>query len=432
MTHETAREKLLDLAYGELTGREARRVEAHLHECEACRAELAAIREMRGLMSALGEAPAPERGEAELLAAARAAGEARRRPRLLALPPWFLGASAAAVALFVVGAVSYRLLALAPARRGDQEALLGRRDPDAAVTVEPGAAATAQRDAAAAVERPTGEAAKSEPGTAAERGRAVVTEREPTVRAERAVPGLTEERRRKAFSERGPEESADRAAKSPAPPRIARTPEPAPRAEALPSEPDRAPALRGPSEERARSAPEPRFAKAPTQEPSRADEPPPPRSSAPADPAPAAGAAEAPGSARSGAPSAALAPRAPGESDPVARWQALRASGRLRGEVVTFLDCPGEAWRKVESDPQGRVIRYVRHGLADGVPFEAELFYAEDGALGAVRYREASGAWRELRFPGGWAAPAGHIPPPALDPARAGDAAADAPPRCRF
>lgn len=429
MTHETAREKLLDLAYGELTGREARRVEAHLHECEACRAELAAIRETRGLMSALGEAPAPERGEAELLAAARAAAEGRRRPRLLALPPWFLGASASAVALFVVGAISYRLLALGPARRADQEALLGR-GPDAAVAVEPGAEATAQRDAAAAVERPTGEAAKSEPGTAAERGRAVVTEREPTVRAERVVPGLTEERRRKAFSERGPEESEDRAAELPAPPPIARTP--APRAEAPPPEPDRAPAPRGPSEDRARSAPEPRFAKAPAQEPSRADEPPPPPSSAPAYPAPAAGAAEAPGSARSGAPSAALAQRAPGESDPVARWQALRAAGRLRGEVVTFLECPGEAWRKVESDPQGRVIRYVRHGLAGGVPFEAELFYAEDGALGAARYREASGAWRELRFPGGWAAPADHIPPPALEPARAGDAAADAPPRCRF
>ncbi len=118
------------------------------------------------------------------------------------------------------------------------------------------------------------------------------------------------------------------------------------------------------------------------------------------------------------------------EAAAVSRWRALREDGLLRGEVVTFLDCPGEAWRKVETDPQGRVVRYARHGVAGGVPFEAELFYGEDGALGAARYREASGAWRELRLAG---ANAGQeIPAPALDPGQASEAAAGAPPRCRF
>lgn len=163
---------------------------------------------------------------------------------------------------------------------------------------------------------------------------------------------------------------------------------------------------------------------------SRCPPPPPPRSDDPAAlpggrprAAAVAGVGQMPGS----APAPLLEQP---EAQVVARWRALRAGGLLRGEVVTFLDCPGEAWRKVETDPQGRVIRYVRHGLAGGVPFEAELYYAEGGALGAVRYREAHGDWRELGLPGASAGPA--IPAPALDPDHASEAAAGAPPRCRF
>ncbi len=434
MTHETAREKLLDLAYGELTGREGRRVEAHLHECEACRAELAAIRETRGLMSALGEAPAPARGEAELLAAARAAAEGRRRPGLLSLPPWFLGASATAVALFVVGAVSYRLLAAAPERREDPEALLGR-DPVTAVERAPEVAE--ERDAAVVAQRAPEPETKREPEAVtdragAERGRAAQAARAPETAAKRRPGALVEE---------GSDAAEDRAAEPTARKQADRAAPPAPRAEVTSPERPHAPVLQSPTEEPA--APESGFAAPPSQGPARAEESPrptseraraaeapAPRAAAPMPAAPAAEGGSAPGANRSSAPRAALAPRAPGESDPVARWQALRGAGRLRGEVVTFLDCPGEAWRKVETDAQGQVVRYVRHGLAGGVPFEAELFYAEDGALGAARYREAHGAWRELRLPGASAGAA--IPAPALDPGHASEAAADAPPRCRF
>ncbi|MFY3746512.1 Fe-S oxidoreductase, partial [Anaeromyxobacter sp. Red801] len=141
-----------------------------------------------------------------------------------------------------------------------------------------------------------------------------------------------------------------------------------------------------------------------------------------------------PAAAPSGARRAATAARgqaqaaaeAPAGADAPARWRALRQAGALRGEVVTFTKCDGEAWRKVETDPEGRVVRYARHGRLAGRAFEAELYYAEDGALALARYREAGGPWREVRPP----APAGGIPAAALQPARAADARADAPPRC--
>jgi hypothetical protein len=124
MSHDAYTDRLLDLAYGELSPRDARTVEAHAAACEACRAELRRIRETRALASGLAHVPAPPGGERILLAAARAATEARRPRRLL--PAWLWGAMAA-VAVVAVGAVSYRLLAIRPGplERDDPEALLG-------------------------------------------------------------------------------------------------------------------------------------------------------------------------------------------------------------------------------------------------------------------------------------------------------------------
>ena len=71
MSHERFSERILDLAYGELSPREAGKVEAHAASCAECGAELARIRATRRLMAALPDERAPDRGERVLLAAAR-------------------------------------------------------------------------------------------------------------------------------------------------------------------------------------------------------------------------------------------------------------------------------------------------------------------------------------------------------------------------
>ncbi|HUK65805.1 MAG TPA: zf-HC2 domain-containing protein [Anaeromyxobacteraceae bacterium] len=76
MDHETCRDRLLELCYGELGAREASRVERHLQGCRACRSErdrlVATSRAMRAL-----EAPkAKVARELEVLSAARASAEA--------------------------------------------------------------------------------------------------------------------------------------------------------------------------------------------------------------------------------------------------------------------------------------------------------------------------------------------------------------------
>jgi hypothetical protein len=143
MTGDAYTDRLLDLAYGELSGREARDVEAHATTCAACRAELARIRETRRIMSALPQEPAPDRGEGILLAAARQASGGRRPRRVL--PPWVLGAAVAACSIVAVAAVSYRIVALRPGplQRQDAEALLGESRharPSAPAEVAPAAA----------------------------------------------------------------------------------------------------------------------------------------------------------------------------------------------------------------------------------------------------------------------------------------------------
>ena len=78
MNHETCRERLLDLAYGELSRREAVEVERHLAQCEPCRLERDGMASTLGAMRRLEPPPAPERGDGVVLAAARQAAEERR------------------------------------------------------------------------------------------------------------------------------------------------------------------------------------------------------------------------------------------------------------------------------------------------------------------------------------------------------------------
>jgi hypothetical protein len=141
MTTEPRREELLDLALGLLEPEEARALEAHAEGCAACRAELAALRQTRQLVAGLPPLPAPERGAAVLLAAARQAAEAAaeaRRPRW-ALPRWLAGG-----ALGLAGATALLLLVLrdpaAPTRgplSEDHEALLGQAAPAVAPAAAP-------------------------------------------------------------------------------------------------------------------------------------------------------------------------------------------------------------------------------------------------------------------------------------------------------
>ena len=77
MNHESCRERLVELVYGELAGREAREVERHLEACEACRAERDGLLATRAAMGRLEAPPAPERIDRTVLAAARRAAEER-------------------------------------------------------------------------------------------------------------------------------------------------------------------------------------------------------------------------------------------------------------------------------------------------------------------------------------------------------------------
>jgi hypothetical protein len=138
MTHDELRDRLLDLAYGELSPRDAREVEAHAASCEACRAELARIRGTRQAMSALPVEPAPARGEGILLAAAREAAGRRTRARS-PIPRWLWRGALVAVPVAAVVAVSFRLVVLAPRERAERDALAG--EVDAVIRIAPSAPA---------------------------------------------------------------------------------------------------------------------------------------------------------------------------------------------------------------------------------------------------------------------------------------------------
>ncbi|HTN50984.1 MAG TPA: zf-HC2 domain-containing protein [Anaeromyxobacter sp.] len=386
MNHDAFQDRLLDLAYGELSPRETREVEAHAETCPGCRAALARIRGTRRLASALPLEPAPERGEAILVAAAREAIRARARPRRT-LPPWLWAGSLATVALLAVAAVSYRILALRPGPLAPPEAevLLGSGrtpaepapPPTSAPAVEPtpaspAIAAPAQEEEARR-DRAKAPSASSAAGAAPAERKAVAEEKpeaKPLSQATDAFAGARVE--------------------APAPP----PPSAAPAAPPL-ARPEAAQVAGA-----AGAAPEQKRAQGPGL------------------------IGVAPEPARSRALATADTARV---EDPLERHRRLRDAGRLRAEAVVFQACPGEAWRKVETDPEGRVVAYLRGGTLAGKPFEAELYYGEDGALGAARFRAGEGPWSTYRLP---AAPGADVPAPLRGPTRAEEATLAAPPRC--
>jgi beta-lactamase class D len=108
MTHEEARERLLDLAYGELEPVDRLQVEQHVSGCAGCAAELEGMARTRAAAGLLPD-PDPPRGRAELLDAARraVAGMARPGRARWARP---VGWMAVAAAILAVGGVTVRLL----------------------------------------------------------------------------------------------------------------------------------------------------------------------------------------------------------------------------------------------------------------------------------------------------------------------------------
>ena len=387
MSQDAFQDRLLDLAYGELSPREAREVEAHAASCPACRAELARIRETRRIMAALPDEPAPEAGERLLLAAAREAARARRRAPLL--PRWGWALSFAAT-LAVVGAVSYRILEMrGPAERAET-ALMGNGAYQAAPAPEAPPPAPAGGS-------PEAEHRREAPSADHRAERPAVPPRAAAPAAKAAPHELGQGERGEAAFARPPPPSGAIAAAPAAPPSEAKRPgapatppEPAPREDVAPAE----------------AAPPPAPAPAPAQ--SKAATAPPRAAARLHATAPAVDAgADAPG-----------APQA----DALASYGFLRSAGRLRGEIRTFTNCPGEAWRKVETDPDGRVVSYVREGTIGGRRVRVEAIYGADGRLARTRVRDLADAAAPLRDARRGEAPG--------TPEDAAAATADAPPRC--
>jgi hypothetical protein len=387
MSHDALRERLLDLACGELGGRAAQDVEAHAAACASCGAELARLRETLRLVADLPELAAPEGGEGLLLAAAREAVRGRRPA--WRLPRWALS-SAAAAAIAVVGAVSYRILSARPERARPEVALLGASD------------AAAPADGTAPGGNPTAESSPRAAGS------------EASPRTSPAAPPQTASGVRGSLAAKGQRErpSARRAGDA----HVAAAPVPPPernggaaaslelRAPLLAEAPDRGetPAEATGAVEAHRRGASPAAEASATRPPSRA----------------ALGDGSVVRRATiDGGPAAARASPADGADT---RYVALRSAGKLRGTIATFQDCPGESWRKVETDPDGRVVMYVREGIVRGRHLRIEHLYGPDGALARATARDLGSGGPKLD-----ASSFG-----VRAPARAEDAALDAEPRC--
>jgi len=419
MSCERFDDRLVELACGELAPDEAREVEAHAAGCPACAGALASMCATRRTMAALVPEPAPEAGEKLLLAAGRAQARrnAARRRRWIGM--WI---APVAVAAGLALTVSWPLLSNPPRSlgRADPEALAAKSGaPYAAAPAEQRAVEDADRYAQAEPAAPTSGAEPPAPPP----GRYAVP---PPVR-ERASRSAEPVRTPLASAPaRKAARPAAEAGASGAMASAERDAEPAARNEPAAREGDLRAAVR---EERAAAEAEeaPAFAQAP---------PPAPAAPAPsAEPGPTRSRAErrAPGAAAPSAMAApSAAPAAPSASDERAdapsgsaqaraRYEALRAAGKLRGELRTFPGCEGEAWRKVELDPQGRVVRYVREGVFEGRRLRVEQLYDASGAL-------AEAEAIDLDAGGGQRTPARAL---GLDvPLRADLANADVPPRC--
>jgi hypothetical protein len=411
--HDTFREQLLDLAYGELGRGEARALRAHLETCAECRAELGRMNATRSAMSGLGAAPAPERGENVLLAAAREAARARVRKPLL--PSWAWGASIGAVA---AAAVLVLTLKLAPSLRSPTgepaaDALVGSAPAQApelpAAPAAPGPEPSSPL-VAGNEDRAAGDVAHAKEEAKPKR-RAFAKKPEPAPEESAEGPAGVA-RGASAKSEALAADEADRFAdREPAPPPPAAAPAPS-------AQPERRADAEGASG--VRREPSARAAEAPAAagllESAESAE-------APAEPA-----LRAKQAAPSAPSKAKAAPLSRAAEDPIALHARLALAGELRTATRTFGDCPGETSRVVESDAAGHVLKVTRRGAAAGNPFLLEQWYGEDGALTAVRW-SSEGRVQEVRVgPGRAHGPA--VPAFALEPRSATDAGIDAPPRC--
>lgn len=373
--HASIRERLLDLAYGELSRREARAVERHLASCPACRGELESIRETRAVMSALAPEPAPEAGERVLLAAARRAAErARERRRGRLLPPWAWAGSIGAVAVAAVALVTVGLPLLHRERVDDRDALLGAPAGTASPAAPPA-------EPAPPASQPPADGAVARAGS----------------RREAAGPGRAEAR------QAAPKASRTEPLRDAAGGSFAAAPPAAPERASAPEAASAPPA-----------APPPAVAEAVEGFAVR-------KRAAAASPAPRAEAVAA-SDAEASAPAGPAAPAriAP---DPVGSWERLRAAGRLERSVRRFDGCPEEQVREIDRDPSGGVVRLATLRASAGW---VEQFYAPDGTLAAVRFGPAE-ARRTVRLERG-------VPVPGLPPGlvqRAADVSGEAAPRCR-
>ncbi|HSD22474.1 MAG TPA: zf-HC2 domain-containing protein [Anaeromyxobacter sp.] len=398
MSHDRFGDRLLELAYGELSPREAREVEAHAESCAECGAELGRIRATRRVMGALPDERAPDAGERILLAAAREAARDRAPARRI-LPAWVWSASVLAALVVAVGAVSYRILAMRPAAERPGEELLGRAQYAEPPSTSAPAPAPAEDEAQAA---PSPSAAPP-PARAAPPPRAAKPTA-PSPGKRRAPAGAREEQVR---TEAGKAEPAQ--ASPPAEGRAVANEPPSAR---------KAPESRAAEEDVGPAAPEELAGFA--EPPSRMEEAP-PRSDVATARSRSAG---APAAASAPAPRALPAPASPAAPDrsaaALARYSALRAAGSLSGEIRTFTDCEGESWRKVERDQEGRTVKYVREGRVAGRRVRVEHLFGADGGLAAVRVTDLDR--------GGVV-----VPPGALGlsvPRDASEAGPDAEPRC--
>jgi hypothetical protein len=378
MTHEQLQDRLIDLAYGELTGRDARDVQEHVGACETCRAELARIGETRRLMSALPVEPAPPGRERILLAAAREAAR-RREPRRM-LPRWLWGGSIVAASLAAVVAVSYRVVSMRPGS-------LGREDPNALMGQSPSAPPPRAEEEQATPVEPKARSSEGDPFLGAgPRGNAPEPAREPPARRPRrfASPPPAVEEPPPAEETRKAARLADRA-----PPDVAFREQP--------GRTDREEAHTDTARDSAAPA---------------ASAAAPPRSRAMA-PAPHAAAKAA---APEAAGAASRVSSGDAADDAVARRDALRRAGRLRTEVRTFPGCDGELWRRVERDPDGRAVSYAREALLGGRRVRIEVIYRADGAPAQVRVLDAASS-APIPGPSPWVPAAGDVDgPPRCEP----------------
>jgi hypothetical protein len=429
MNHESCRERLVELVYGELTGRQAREVERHLETCDACRAERDELLATRAAMHRL-EAPAePERLDPVVLAEARRAAEAREGGSFAAALRGFGAKLAAGTAVAVLLALV--LMNVGRIEKGPLEMARQASQPEAERRAEAPPSATGVGPSpapAAETPRPTGVGTSPAPAAEPRLASPPSPTSKPRAARERAAPPA------RARAKTAPEWAAPAAPPPAAPARAAARPgEPDESAarEAAPRARDEQP--RGEPEERRLEEHEllgGRGEQSRREEqaagggaPAFAERPPAPAAAASrrADGAPTsrpAARAHAQGEAAVAGPEAKRAERpwaAKAASTPIARGagpvtqvardvERRRAAGELSEAVRRFEPCPGGdrrraawidgaqhvlklrreladgSWVEEWFDASGRLREALVHGRAGGAPWTRRVVIGEDGA----------------------------------------------------